>query len=91
MHPRQYHGTYHVGAVAMTVITWQRSADRKVCVAEAPGGELLTVTMVSRTSWLPAVIGTDGRTWWRGTPYKSRLEAQRYAEEQAASPEGGEW
>jgi hypothetical protein len=34
----------------MTAITWAQSGNRRVWVAEAPGGELLTVTMVSRTS-----------------------------------------
>jgi hypothetical protein len=46
--------------VTVTAITGAQSADRRVWVAEAPGGELLTVTMVSRVSWVPAVPGADG-------------------------------
>jgi hypothetical protein len=64
----------------MTAITWQQSGDRRVWMAEAPGGELLTVTMISRTSWVPAVIGADGLTRWRGTPCQTRAEAQWCAE-----------
>jgi hypothetical protein len=70
--------------VIVTAITGAQSADRRVWIAEAPGGELLTVTMASRTSWAPAVIGANGRVRWRGQPCRTRLEAQRYAEEQAS-------
>jgi hypothetical protein len=44
--------------------------------------------MVSRVSWVPAVLDAGGRTRWRGTPCRTRLEAQRYAEGQAAKPGG---
>jgi hypothetical protein len=93
MHPLQYHGKYHNGVAAMTVITWAQPGDRRVWLAEAPSGELLVVTQTGRTSWTPAVLDSDGRTRWRGTPCLTRLEAQRYAEGQVSSgsePEGGD-
>jgi hypothetical protein len=68
--------------VPVTAITWAQSGDRRVWVAEAPLGELLTVTQAGRTAWHPAVIGTPGKT---------RLQAQRYAEGQVptgSQPEG---
>jgi len=49
-------------------------------VAEAPDGELLTVTMVSSSSWHPAVIGVGGPIRWRGEPWRTRLQAWRCAE-----------
>jgi hypothetical protein len=36
------------------VITWTRSPDRSVWVAEAPGGVLLTVSRASARGWVPA-------------------------------------
>lgn len=64
----------------MTAITQGRSGDRRVRVAEAPDGELLTVTMVSSSSWHPAVIGVGGPIRWRGEPWRTRLQAWRCAE-----------
>ena len=65
-------------------VTWTRSADRRVWVAEAPGGVLLTVTQAGRDSWAPAVVGPDGKTRWRGRPCPTRLAAQASAEGEAA-------
>jgi hypothetical protein len=78
---------FQSAVAAMTAMTWAQSGDRRVWIAETPGGELLTVTMASRTSWTPSVIGADGQTWWRGEPCPTRLEAQRAAESQAGSPD----
>jgi hypothetical protein len=65
------------------MITWQRSGERRTWVAEAPGGETLTVSQQAHRSWVPAVIGTDGQTRWRGGPHSTRQAAQQAAEAQA--------
>ncbi len=61
-------------------VTWTRSADRRVWVAEAAGGVLLTVTMVSGGGWVPAAGGT------RGPACRTRLAAQAWAERQVTIP-----
>jgi hypothetical protein len=73
-------------------MTWAQSADRRLWMAGAPDGELLTVTSLSRTSWVPTVLGADGTTIWRGTSCRTRLQAQRNAEGhvRASEPEGGD-
>jgi hypothetical protein len=50
--------------------------------SRGPGDVLLTVTRRGRTAWVPAVIGPDGRTRWRGEPCRTRLAAQASAEGQ---------
>jgi hypothetical protein len=54
-------------------ITWAQSAERRVWVAAGPGGDLRTVTMVCRSTWVPTAAGPDGRTRWRGEPRHTRM------------------
>jgi len=69
----------------VTAPDWQQSRDRRVYVAEAPGGGLLMVTRLGRDRWVPAIVRA-GRTLWRGQPYPTRDAAQAAAEAQAGSP-----
>ena len=59
----------------MTAAGWLRTGDRRVWAAEAPGGRVLTVTQLGRTSWVPALIGPERQDAGRATPCKTRLEA----------------
>jgi hypothetical protein len=60
-------------------IWWERTADRSVWAAAAPGGVTLTVTRTSGAGWLPAVAEVSG------PEHRTRLEAQAWCERQAAS------
>jgi hypothetical protein len=63
----------------VSAITWERSPDRSVWVAQVPGsGTLFTVSRTSGGGWVPAE-GT-GR---RGAVCRTRLEAQHWAEKAA--------
>ena len=68
----------------MSALEWTRSGERRTWVAEAPGGETLTVSKsFGSPYWVPAVLDASGVTRWTGTPSKTRLSAQRTAEGQA--------
>src|SRR5262249_41692483 len=67
----------------LSTATWQRSPERRTWVAEAPGGEVLTVSQQAHRSWVPVVAGPDGQVRWRGGPYSTRSAAQQAAEAEA--------
>jgi hypothetical protein len=52
-------------------------------VAEASGGGLLTVTMISRGSWAPTVIGAGRQHPLARPACQTCLEARRHAEGRA--------
>jgi hypothetical protein len=58
-------------------ITWVRSGDRSIWLAEAPGGVVLAVTRLALDRWQPSV--QDGHP---GPVRRTRLEAQRWCERQ---------
>ena len=68
---------------SMPTITWARSPERRAWVAEAPGGEVLTVSQQAHRSWVPSVAGPGGQARWRGGPHSTRSAAQQAAEAEA--------
>jgi hypothetical protein len=64
--------------------TWSESPQRGTWLAGLPG-LVLTATRRQDGRWLPAIIGPDGTTIWRGEPAKRRLAAQLQAEAEAAA------
>jgi hypothetical protein len=72
-------------ARALSTVTWARSAGHHAWVAEAPGGEVLTVTQQAHRSWVPSVAGPDGQARWRGGPHSTRPAAQQAAEAEATA------
>jgi hypothetical protein len=71
------------GTRPAAVATWMRSADRSTWVADI-GGAALAVTRSGDGTWRPAVR-RPGHHEVAGPPRRTRLQAQRWAESEAAT------